>query len=272
MIDFHTHLAFHKLFPDRFIEGMLSGSSHNSISIKKMTSIVKLFLNDQGGSQLIRQMDDAGIDKSVVLIVDDNEFLGRCGLSLSESYQLHAELLAKHPDRFVIFAGYHPGRGKKGMDLLTKGIEEFGFKGVKLYPPYGFRLDAKELAVAYEYCDKVGLPILIHTGFSLNGLENENAEPDALGAIADKYPNINFVLAHAGYKLNNPTISSLLEKKNIYADISGFQTILNIENGKDTLRLIFNDSYNDKILFGSDWPINNIMKPLSDQIAILRQV
>ncbi len=272
IIDFHAHLAFYKLYPDKFLGGMFSEDDENTISLKKRVSIVKMFLKDCDCSLLLKQMDEANIKKTVLLIVDDNEFLGKTGLTIEESYHLHFEILKRHSDRFIIFAGYHPGREKIGINLLKKGIEDCGFSGVKLYPPYGFKINDVRLNDCYEYCDKLGLPILIHTGFSLKGLENENAEPQALGQVAEQYQNINFIMAHAGYKLDNSLIQSLLLKDNIYADISGFQSIMNLEYRNEVLKLIFKEPYNSKILYGSDWPISNMMKPLSNQIKTIQDI
>ncbi len=272
MIDIHAHLAFYKLYPDRFLEEMFRSLSNGKASVQKVTSIVRLFLKDKDGSQLIKQMDDAEIEKSVLLIVDDYDFLGKNEISIEENYKLHHEILKKHPDRFFVFAGIHPGRGTKGLDLLKKGVETDGFRGVKLYPPFGFKIDEERLLGFYEYCNTNHLPVLIHTGYSFNGLINENAEPGPLATIADKYKNINFIMAHAGYKLHDPLITSLLNKENVFADISGFQSVLNDESAKASLNLIFKPPYNNKLLYGSDWPITNIMRPLSDQINTLKKI
>lgn len=272
IIDFHTHLAYYKLYPDKFLKGMFSAGDISNIPIQKRVSVVKLFLKDRECSQLLKQMDDAQIEKAVLLIVDDNEYLEKTELSIEESYLLHYEILKKHPDRFIIFAGYHPERGQAGMELLKKGMEDYGFCGVKLYPPYGFKINDPRLDECYKYCDNLGVPILVHTGFSLKGLENENAEPHALSQVAEQYQNINFIMAHAGYKLIDTLIQNLLLKNNIYADISGFQTRLNSENGQESLKLIFEEPYNSKILFGSDWPITNLLKPLTDQINVINKV
>ena len=158
------------------------------------------------------------------------------------------------------------------MKLLKTGIESYGFAGVKLYPPFGFRMDDSRLASCYEYCSTKHLPVLIHTGYSFDGLQNSYAEPDALINICDKYEDIKFIMAHAGYKLSNPTISELLLKKNVYADISGFQSVLDQDDTKSDIDLIFQEPYNSKLLFGSDWPIKNIIKPLSHQINVLKKL
>lgn len=264
-IDFHTHLAYHKIYPDAFFSGLLESEkkSDSSIAMKQL-KLIKLLLRDKEGDILIKQMDESNIQKSVLLIIDDNEFLGKPICSIEESYELHFNVLKKYPDRFYVFAGFHPFR-KNGYTLLRKGIEEYGFSGIKLYPPFNFNVGCDEMHKCYEYANKMGLPILSHTGFSMNGLVNENAEPHYFSDIVDLYPRANFILAHAGYKLNNPSVVELLKKDNVYADISGFN---NFDGNEMTM--IFDAKYNHKILFGTDWPINNMMKPTSSLIKKIR--
>lgn len=48
------------------------------------------------------------------------------------------------------------------MDLFKKCIEDWGFKGVKLYPPLGYFPYDERLYPIYDYCEKNGLPIIAH--------------------------------------------------------------------------------------------------------------
>jgi uncharacterized protein len=216
-------------------------------------------------------MDDSGIQKSVLHIIDDNEFLGQMELSLLDIYKVHYGVLKNNANRFEVFAGFNPNR-KNGFELLKKGIESFGFKGVKLYPLFGFRLNHPELKKCFDYCNNNSLTILIHTGPSIYDLDDNGQIFKDLDRIAPCYSNVDFIMAHAGYKLDCTIIQDLLKRENVYADISGFQSIRNSEEGVNTLRMIFDKSYNKKIVFGSDWPINNMMKPILFQIELLKKL
>lgn len=266
-IDIHTHLAYHKIYPEAFFSGLLdNGASSNPILMQKQLKLIKLLLRDKEGDSLVKQMNESDIHKSVLLIIDDNGFIGNSICDLEKSYELHHKILKKYPKRFYVFAGFHPFR-KNGFDLLRKGIEEYGFNGIKLYPPFNFRIDCDEMQECYEYANKMELPILSHTGFSMDSLVNEYASPHHFLNVVDLYPKVKFVLAHAGYKLDDLRIVDLLDRENVYGDISGFS-----RSDEEILKKIFSPKFNNKILFGSDWPINNMMKPTSTLIEKVKKV
>lgn len=48
------------------------------------------------------------------------------------------------------------------FELLKKSVEEWGFRGVKIYPPLGYFPYDKDLNPVYEYCIEKNLPVLSH--------------------------------------------------------------------------------------------------------------
>lgn len=53
-------------------------------------------------------------------------------------------------------------RRKGVLELLKKSVEEWGFKGVKLYPPLGYFPYDELLYPVYDYCKKNKLSIISH--------------------------------------------------------------------------------------------------------------
>ena len=49
----------------------------------------------------------------------------------------HARICARHPGRLYSFLGIDPRR-PEAVDFFARGIEQWGMKGLKLYPPTGF--------------------------------------------------------------------------------------------------------------------------------------
>ena len=64
-------------------------------------------------------------------------------------------------DQILPFVHLDPRR-EGFYDLFIKSIEEYGFKGVKLYPPLGYFPYDPRLIPVYEYCSAHKLPILTH--------------------------------------------------------------------------------------------------------------
>ena len=161
MIDIHSHLANCDYFPQYFIDGIVD-SMLEKLQKNEQTpetrgiieSMARAMLSDCNGKKQLRQAEKAGIDKSVLLIVDffydekndDSSFLEKI-------HNEHYELYKNNQDKFIVFSGVDPRR-KNGMQILERSITDLGFQGLKLYPPCGFELDDKVLDEYYSFCQE----------------------------------------------------------------------------------------------------------------------
>lgn len=269
MLDLHTHLADYRIYSPSYLQGMVSGLN---IPAKKLNSLLKAFLKDSSGEQHLRQMDEAGIERSVLLIIDSALGMESPALDIEDIYKLHLEILQQHSDRFCVFAGIDPRRGQKGYELFVKSIEEYGFRGLKLYPPMGYAMDHPGLIPIYEYCDKHRLPILIHTGDSLKTLDRQHSKVANALKVVSRFPGISFILAHAAYNLNDPGIDELTRLPNVFFDLAGIQTIF--EDDQPQLRFPEErlEKAAAKMVFGTDWPLFNMGSSLQKQIEQTREL
>lgn len=71
-----------------------------------------------------------------------------------------AALAEAHPE-VIPFIHIDPRR-KDYMDLFKRSVEEWGFKGVKIYPSIGYFPYDERLYPVYGYCEKYSLPVLSH--------------------------------------------------------------------------------------------------------------
>lgn len=276
VIDIHSHLAFSQIFPSAFLSEMLEGSgtsASRSLPMDKVQRLIRALLNDAKGSRQLKQMDQAGIQKSVLLIIDGGIGIAEPVLNLEAIFALHAEILKQYPERFMVFASGDPRRGEAGLRLFEKSIDEYHFHGLKLYPPMGFPIDDPSLEPWYAICNARRLPVLIHTGPSLKSLNTAMADPNLILRVAHKYPQATFILAHAAYRIFRPDIQELLTIPNVYADIAGFHSVFPrvSDEMKSAMGEIFAPGLQDKVLFGTDWPLFNLLSPIQKITQLIRE-
>ena len=270
IFDVHMHLPFQDIFPDAFLDGLvLEAGIKNPTQQKLMKKMARAYLKDENGDKLVAEMDEAGIDKSVLLIADFGIALGEPALTLAEMYAHHEKVLNRHPDRFVLFGGVDPARGQQGIDLFEKYVSRGVFKGLKLYPPCGFEMDDTRLYPLFEVCSEHGLPVLSHTGPSLGSLRTERRFPEAIRKVSGDFKKVNFILGHGGAVEWQQNMQLAKEIPNIYYEISTFQAVEpNQDALKTQLRQMIEETP-DKLMFGTDWPMFLMGSSLKQIVSLL---
>jgi predicted TIM-barrel fold metal-dependent hydrolase len=135
---------------------------------------------------IIRLMDEAGIDKSIIMTYRDAP-------DSEGALEYIAEAVQKYPERLIGYARINPRRGQAAHRLFQKAMEEYGFKGLKLHPvgnlchPAGREtVDLIRLAVRYR------APVLFHCG------DEELTLPLQIAQAAGACPEATIILGHSG--------------------------------------------------------------------------
>jgi hypothetical protein len=167
------------------------------------------------------------------------------------------EFVAAHvqraPERLVFFASVDPGQA--GFEeALERCHQVLRCQGVKLAPIYQgvHPLDPRYRHI-YAYCQKHGLPILIHmaTTFS-SGTPLEYARPAHMDQVAIDFPDLKLVLAHLGHPWEGETIAVIRRNANMFADLSALY--YRPWQFYNSMRLLVEYHAEHKVLFGSDFP------------------
>ena len=110
VIDAHTHLYSSELAPPYWYRAMADyGSKLSGRPAADVLRTIEEEWFDPRGDRLIADMDAAGIEKSVVFLLDFGLFGGvDDGVSMERRYELMAEAVRAHPDRLVFFGGIDP--------------------------------------------------------------------------------------------------------------------------------------------------------------------
>src|SRR5438105_3874979 len=201
----------------------------------------------------------------VVFSVDTERGMGFRGVSNEEV----AESAAKHADVAIPFASIDPNRGRMGVREARRLIKDFGVRGFKFHPtvqafapndPVGYPL--------YEAIASAGLPALFHSGQTGigagmpggGGLRLEYSNPMLLDAVAADFPELAIVSAHPGVPWQDEQLAVAGHKPNVYIDLSGWSP----KYFEPKLVQYANKQLKDKVLFGTDNPVNQPERRLAE--------
>lgn len=211
---------------------------------------------DPQADLLVADMDAAGIDRSVILILDFALHAGvDDAVSLVRRYELFAAAVARHPDRLVLYGGIDPRR-PDAADFIRVAASEYGIRGVKIWPPAGARPNDPYCYRVYERCAELDLPVVIHTGQEIGPLRSECTQPIFVDQPANDFPELTFVLAHAGMGWWQEAAEMAWHHPNIVLDIAYWQAkfLRSPERFCDELRALIATAGKHRVMFGTDWP------------------
>lgn len=252
MIDCHVHIASRSVLPDFFFDGWAENLErryprHERAARRPaIDGLLRRVTDDPSCTQLLGEMDEAGIEKSVLLAID-------FGAPARELHDLHRDLAARHPGRFLWMAAFDPRRSS--VDELERALSD-GARGVKLYPPCGFSPADPALGPCYEACARHGVPVITHVGPSTPRLASHYAAPSEVERAAHAFPRVDFILAHAAFTLHEESALLAEYRPNLYLETSGFQNAASRGELEGILGSHRRRGLARKLVFGTDWPIH----------------
>lgn len=257
IIDAHTHMYSKEMAPPYWIQSMVNyGVSISGRSDEYVRNRIETDWFDKSGDLLISDMDDAGIDKSVVFVMD----MGLAGgvddsSSLVERYQMFADACARHPKRLFLVGGIDPRR-PDAASFVKRAYNEWGIKGIKIWPPAGVKPNEAYCYRVYEAAAQLGLTVVVHTGQEIGPLASQTARPIFVDQPASDFPELTFVLAHAGMAWWEEAADIAWHHPNVYVDIAYWQGkyLKNEALFREQLKGLISLASANKVIYGSDWP------------------
>lgn len=185
----------------------------------------------------IDRMDEAGIDKGIIMTIVDAPAVNPEGIGLI------ADACAQYPDRLWAFARVHPWYGARSAELLEQAFE-LGFKGLKLHPvstiahPSGEdTLRLMRIAVAHN------APTLFHCG------DEPMTTPLAVAAAAEVIPEAPVILGHMGGYFHVDEAIEVAERvPNLILETSAMPYPAKIREAVERIGA-------DRVMYGSDGPV-----------------
>lgn len=171
-----------------------------------------------------------------------------------------AEGAARNNDVLIPFGSVDPNRGADAISQARRLAEDYGVQGFKFHPTVqGFDPSDQQHYPLYEALQEIGRPVIFHTGqtgigsglpggFGLKlGLSN----PILLDPVAADFPQLRIIMAHPSVPWQDEALAVATHKVNVFIDLSGWAPKYFPEN----LVRHANSLLQDKVLFGSDYPL-----------------
>lgn len=185
---------------------------------------------------LIPLMDEAGVDRSVIMTYRD-----AAGPDDPSTLYIQ-QAVSRYPERLIGYIRINPNAAG-AIDALDQALSDFKMKGLKLHPvsyvgfPYG-EATLRLMGRAAEY----GAPVLFHTGDEALALPEEVAE------AARACPQARVIMAHmGGYYHYEAVLQAAQELPNILVDTSAIPYPWMIRKAVETIGA-------QRVLFASDGP------------------
>lgn len=258
IIDMHVHLMSTNLIAKPFWDSLVK--LYSSLSGKAPEEVEKMFpsLWDDTGELLLKDMDEAGIDQSWLCVLDFGltKGIGEAHYAIGEINKKFARISAESGGRVLAFAGCDPRR-QEAVSLLETAVRQWGMRGLKLLPACGYYPNDENCYKLYRKADELGIPVIIHTGPEAIPLYSKYCYPIFLDEVANDFPQLKLIMAHAGFCWWEEALSVAHNKPNLYLDLSGWQPRL-LHHPREEfylpLRRILDGIGPSRVMFGSDWP------------------
>ena len=250
MIDFHTHILpnqvnniIESFGNDEVFKEMFDGS--------KVTSDI---------SKLLKNMSKHNISKSVILGYGWTNFEV---LKMSNDYNLNC---SKNNNQLIPFCSVNPRFGKRSNDELERCIS-LGAKGIGEIHPSVQKLEMTDYEIwkdTMQIALNSNLPISIHCSEPVGHIYpgKGNVELNKMYEFIKLFPENKIILSHWGGGLFFYELMKEVKElsQNIYYDTAATSYLYN----KDIFEISIKILGAEKILFGSDFPILNPSRVLSE--------
>jgi len=261
-IDIHSHLFVRGFLHESYLDweaqqtaGDMSQRLGKPITAAWVKETIISEWWDPDGKATIRRMDEANIEKAVLLALDVGLLFGEGDKTIAEQNRQMSEVAKKYPDRLVYFCGVDPRR-EGGLELFERSVTEWGARGLKLYPTAGF-LPADRVAYPfYERASAWKVPVLFHTGPETSPFQGVNGHPSLLLRVLVDFPDLTVIAAHLSYEFWRDLIVLAKASKNVMCDFCGWQGVAkgNYDQFCYILRRFLDEFGSERVMFGTDSP------------------
>lgn len=187
--------------------------------------------------KLLPLLDDAGIEKAVIMTYLDHPVLG------ADPIATIADAVRRYPDRLIGFVRLNANYRAEAREALDRCVQDLGFRGVKVHGTTSLAHPAGEATVELMgRCAELGVPVLFHCG------DDPYTTPQAIEAGARQVPGCTVLLGHmGGYFHAEDALAACVRTPNLVLETSAMPYP---ERIAEAVRVLGPE----RVTFGSDGP------------------
>ncbi|MEZ5842794.1 MAG: amidohydrolase family protein [Hyphomicrobiaceae bacterium] len=178
-----------------------------------------------------------------------------------------AAFCRSHAPRFIGFAGVDPHKGMEAVRELEFAVRELGLRGLNIQCfECKLAINDPKLYPLYAKCIELNIPVNIHVGINFSTMSSmEYGRPALLDQVMMHFPELRVVASPPGWPWVTELIGVAWRHPNVHIGIVAMRPkYLAVENsGYEPLLQYGNSVLQDRIIFGSAWP----MQPIGQSIA-----
>jgi predicted TIM-barrel fold metal-dependent hydrolase len=199
-------------------------------SVEWFRELAQRVASDDG--DVLASLDAAGITRALITGFDE----ASTGGTTFVCNEVVAAVAARHPDRFIPFAGADVMRGAAAVREVEHWVRTAGFRGLSLRPfMINLPADDRHYYPFYEKCVELDVPVSVHA--SANWTRNRSSDlghPRHFDQVACDFPELKLILSHAGYPWVLEACLLAWKHPNLYLELAAHRS--DHDSGQGALR------------------------------------
>lgn len=204
-------------------------------------------------SQLLAELDEAGIDVAVLTAMGDRN--GEVAPN-----RLVADICAEYPDRFVGSFCFDPWRINESLAHFEEVRSQSQYSSAVVLPwAYDLPPDHARWFPLYSYAEAEELVVTIQVGHTAPLFRSRLGWPMFVDDVALAFPSLRIVLGHLGWPWTQEVIALASKHTSVFIDTSAHSP-----SRLPAEIVAFMDSHQgrEKVMFGSDYPALELQRAI----------
>lgn len=177
-----------------------------------------------------------------------------------------------HGERFIGFAGVDPHKGMAAIRELEYAVRELGLRGLNIQ---GFEnklaINDPRLYPLYAKCIELDVPVNLHCSINFSSQTLMTyGEPRRLDEVMVHFPELRVIASPPGWPWVQELLGVAWRHENVFIGLVAVRPkYLGVANsGYESLLQYGNSVLQDRIIFGSAWPMQPVKRAVEEIEAL----